>query len=491
MLVLDADGGVCSWATVPGRDPSVVEAVIRQQVDGMGDQRQGEGDSSGGHADVLWYYAPGSADSTIQSLASSRIDPGSDIDTRERASVLAVGDGVGRVLVDQVDRLGIECGVACTIWHAMAAAWDPSGQWRPPAAGSGEVVADSAAGVTAVLLVEPSGRLLWAWSSGGRLRAAGSMRLAVRRDGAGEGLADVALLTAQCASRLTADWLAWSAQVAEAPTRVVMLAPSAVDDGGEGPGEKSLGIAGFGQAVASGWQGTAVDVVVHDDPVGATLSRIAELIDERDGVVTADEALDPARTLVGLTVRPGGAHRKLYIWSSLAVAAGAVVVGILAWGLRVQATSLSTLSRQVEASWKDTFKDVKLPRPPMPGMEDKDLEVEVERVRRESMPISGVEQARPIVKEFETLSNVLALPDFELLSMSIDSRAGTVSIQVNAPDLASAEALSDALGRIAGSEVTSWSFSPGSRAPGSDKVPCTYTGVLAAPQGASPGGSPS
>lgn len=483
MLVLDADGGVCAWATVPGHDPGVVEAVVRQQADGIGDPRQADADSSSARADVLWYYAPGQSDSTIQSLVSSRLDPASEFDSRERAAVLAVGDGMGRVLVDQIDRMGIECGVACTIWHAMAAAWDPSGQWRAPhPAGPDKVVAESAAGVTAVLLVEPSGKLLWAWSREGRLLAAGSMRLPMRRDASAEAPQDIPLLPGDCAARLAGDWLAWSAQIAVAPSRVVMLVPTIAQDESEG----SLGAGGFGRAVARGWQGAAVDVAVHDDPVGATLRRVSELIEERDGMLTVEETLDPSRTLVALTVRPGGAHRKLYIWSSLAVTAGAVVVGALAWGLRLQATRLGTLTRQVESSWKDTFKEVKLARPPMPGMEDKELHIEVERVRRESMPIAGVEQARPIVREFETLSNVLALPDFELTSISIDSRAGTVSIQVNAPDLASAEALSDALGRIAGSDVTSWSFSPGGRAPGSDKVPCSYTGVLAAPPGPPP-----
>lgn len=152
----------------------------------------------------------------------------------------------------------------------------------------------------------------------------------------------------------------------------------------------------------------------------------------------------------------------------------------------MQASRLNALTRQVEGAWKETFKQVKLARPPMPGMEVMDLQSEVEKAKRETAPLTGVEQARPIVKEFETLSNVLALPDFELTSISLDSRVGTVSIQVNAPDLASAEALSEALGRIAGSEITSWTFVPGSRPAGSDRVPCTYTGTFPPASGPQP-----
>jgi nitrogen fixation-related uncharacterized protein len=201
-------------------------------------------------------------------------------------------------------------------------------------------------------------------------------------------------------------------------------------------------------------------------------------VDERDGIITASETLDPSMTLVGLSTRPGGAHRKLYIWTSLAVSAGAIVIGILAWALRVQASGLSSLARQVDASWQDKLKGVTFARPPMPGMELLDLRTEIERVRRESAPLSGIERPRPIVRELEVLSNVLALPDFELTSISLDSSKSQVTIQVSAPDLSNAEALNDALGRIAGSEIESWTFTPQSRIAGSDRVPCTYIGTF-------------
>lgn len=481
LMVLDADGGVCSWATVPGRQLNVVETVVRQQSEGLGDSRPdpmdavGGGGASGGGSGVVWFYAPGAADSSIQPLGATPIDPGSEADARDRAAILSVGDGVARVLIDRIDRLGVETTVACTIWHAMAGAWDPAGAWKPRSAVQNAVV-ESDPGVTAVVLVEPSGRLLWSWTRGGKLLAAGSQRLA-RTTSTREDQLPAPILTPDAAARLTADWLAWSAQLALAPARVVMLVPSSVDE----HGAESLSAGGFGRALAAGWSGAAVDLAVHDDPVGATLQRLAELVDERDGVISAAETLDPSMTLVGLSTRPGGAHRKLYIWTSLAVTAGAVVVGILAWALRSQASGLSSLARQVEGSWQERMKTVTLPRPPMPGMEVLDLRTEVERVRRDSAPLSGIERPRPVVRELEVLSNVLALPDFELTSISLDSSKNSVSIMVNAPDLASAEALNDALGRIAGSEIESWTFTPMSRIAGSDRVPCSYIGVFKAP----------
>jgi hypothetical protein len=475
-LVLDADGGVCSWATVPGRDLGVVETVVRQHSEGLSEPRSSDptdsGGSSGGSG-VVWFYAPGSSDSTIQPLGATPVDPGSEADARERTAVLSVGDGIGRVLVDRIDRLGIETTVACTIWHAMASAWDPATAWKARTSSPGNVV-ESEPSVVAVVLVEPSGRLLWSWTRGGRLLAAGSQRLP--RMGGGDDQSASVLLTSDAAARLTADWLAWSAQLAMAPGRVVMLVPTSAEE----PGDLSIGAGGFGRALASGWSGAAVDLVVHDDPVGATLQRLAELVDERDGIITASETLDPSMTLVGLSTRPGGAHRKLYIWTSLAVSAGAIVIGILAWALRVQASGLSSLARQVDASLQEKLKGVTFARPPMPGMELLDLRTEVERARKDAAPLSGIERSRPIVRELEVLSNVLALPDFELTSISLDSSKSQVTIQVSAPDLSNAEALNDALGRIAGSEIESWTFTPQSRVAGSDRVPCTYVGTFRA-----------
>ncbi|MCC6426463.1 MAG: hypothetical protein IT435_06550 [Phycisphaerales bacterium] len=488
MMILDAEGGICSWANIPSVDSAVVDAIVRQQLEAGEDRgpEQAEGAPTESGAGPARFYAPSASDSTVQPLWSSPLDAGQDDESRRRASVLAISDGIARVLLDSIDARGVECNAVHSIWHGIAGAWDPSAAVGP--ANADNIVAESQGAPVGIIVIEPGGRLLWAWARGGRLLVGGLARLPVRRNAATDQTEiEVPLLTRDIAARVTADWLAWTAQLACAPDRIVMIIPTGAEDAAD----DSLGAAGFGRAIARSWSGAPVDVAIHDDPIGATLHRLAEVSEERDETPSLRQAPDPGRQLVTLTNRPGGAHRKLYLWSSLAITAGAVVVGILAWGLRIQASRVSALSRQVESSWKDPFKEVKLTRPPMPGMEAMDLQSEVERVRRESMPISGVEQARPIVREFEILSHVLALPDFELNSISLDTRAGTVSIQVNAPDLASGEALSDALGRIAGSQVTSWSFVPGARVQGSEKVPCSYTGAFPATPAKPPTGGQS
>ncbi len=489
MLVLDAEGSVCFWTTVPAADPAMVEAIVRQQADGMDDRPADTADGAGssGRASVFGFYAPGASDSTIQPLASSRVDGGQESDGRRRTAVMAITDGIARVLVDAIDRMGVQCEGSSSIWHALALAWDPPAAGRPSPP-SEHVVADSPAAPIAIVVVEPRGRLLWAWSQSGRLLVGGGARLATRRNSSpDQPEVEVPLLTRDLAARLTADWLAWAAQVAIAPDRIVAIIPTSAQEAQD----DSLGAGGFGRALAQAWGQAPVDVAVHEDPIGATLHRIADQLEDRDEAATPARTPEPGSMLVSLSSRPGGAHRRMYLWTSLAVTAGAVCIGALAWGLRVQASRVNALSRQVEDSWKDSFKEVKLARPPMPGLEMMELKSEVERVRHETLPISGVEPARPIVREFETLSQVLALPDFDLTSIALDSQSGRVTIQVNAPDLSSAEALSDALGRIADSAVASWTFVPGTRIPGSDKVPCTYTGAFQAPSAAKPAGGSS
>lgn len=489
LVVLDADGSVCLWSTVPGSDPALVEAVVRQHAE-SGSEAGGDGSdssSSSGRLSVIGYYAPGAADSTIQPLGWTTFAPQTALDGRRRSAILAVGDGVPRLLIDRIDSQGVGCGMVVTIWHAMARAWDPSVPRLRGTDHDDPVVLQSPAGPAAIILIEPAGRVLWAWSLEGRLVAGGAMRMPARRHSP-DAPPDTPLLTADAAARLASDWLAWSAQVALAPERIIVLAPSSAQEASEG----SIGAARFGQGISAAWPTATVDLAVHDDPVGATLMRVAERLDDRDGIIPVEEAMDPSRSLVSLSTRPGGSHRTLILWSSLAITAAAAGVGVFAYGLRVQASNLSLLARQVEGSWKQDFSQVTLAKPPMPGLEVMELRTEVERARRETAPLVGIEQARPILKELETLSHVLALPDFELTNISLDSLRSSVTIQLNAPDLASAEALNEALGRIAGSDISTWTFVPGTRTPGSDKVPCTYSGVFAAAtlSGPGPGGSP-
>lgn len=128
--------------------------------------------------------------------------------------------------------------------------------------------------------------------------------------------------------RLAMDWLAWSGQLGCAPTRVLCLMPEVVGDGvGEG-GDGSA--ASLGERLAGAWPRAGLDVVVDDDPVGATLSRL-----RRSGrVALASGVGDGRSSLRALTNRPGRAHRSLYRWGALAIAGAALLIGAFGWQVR-------------------------------------------------------------------------------------------------------------------------------------------------------------
>jgi|GEM_PF-637779 len=367
-VCLDADGAVCAWLSAPSPEASIVRATIEQS--------SLEADASGagvGAARLLSLStaAPGTgsiSDVSVQALATpsrgieggraaggagtgggvrgfaSRLRPGKSVErapaSKERYAVLAVPDAPVRVLIDELDARGIEIGAVVTLWHAMASGWDPG-------AGEGE-----SAPPTAVVLVEPEGRLVWSWSRGGELLAGGTMRLSTfsARAEPGKALAPVdggaagggapahagvsVDFSVADAGRLAMDWLAWSAQLGQCPRRVVCLASPNTGSSASGDGPAVLG-----RLLARVWPGTTIDAVVHADAVGATLGRLAGLGPRPSHPSTAEtnarDALPPGQrprsALTDLSTRPGRADRAQYRWAAGAMVALALLVGATAW----------------------------------------------------------------------------------------------------------------------------------------------------------------
>lgn len=446
-LCLDADGGVFSWINSPSRDPAVVAAVARQaDMD-----RSALG--GGGASSPLDYFAPDQSESLIQPLAPSlnghakglrlprrRAGRANPAQESHRLALLAQLDTPARLLIDALDRAGVGVESVLSIWHAMVRAWDPGS--RPATPGASErAVMDAAPPAIAVVLMDPDSRLVWAWGRAGGLLAGGAIR--VRRGGDEAGWnAD-----ADDASRLVNDWLAWAAQLGEAPARVVCIVP---------PGEEeSPAIAEFGRALAAGWTGASVDLVVNADPLGATLARLADVLEGAPAPVHTDAS--PDRVLVNLAMRRGRQHRALYLWSAAAlVLAGATLAG---WGysVRRRAATISRAAAAGETAWRDKVKDLapdlSLVRPgqdPLAILKS-ELDAREKRLRRPEK----ADPAMPVMQELETLSFILGNPDYTLEALSLDSR-GLSKLQVVVPDIAQAEALLDALRSIAGSHMGEW-----------------------------------
>ncbi len=370
-LCLDSEGSICTWISSSSAEPSVVKATIVQSG------AESDGSGAGVGAARLLAMADGGAgggvgmDTSVQALATLEPESGgssrmslkkkapAELPRKQRLAVLAVQDAVARVLLDELDRLGIETERVVSLWHAMAGAWD-----RSQAASLSDRLVSAQSPGGAVILVEPAGRLVWAWTRAGELVAGGTMRLATRARAADEpaseslatrdaGVAraiapentEAALavdFTHSDAGRLAVDWLSWSAQLGHCPERVVCLSVPSLGDPEKGE-TGGLGPEALFANLAKAWPGATIDGAVHQDPIGATLARLAGLGPEehRSAKDEAKAALPyharPREALADLTARPGRADRRLHQWIGISLCAAAGLTAVAGWRLHQSA----------------------------------------------------------------------------------------------------------------------------------------------------------
>lgn len=479
MLCLDADGGVCAWVSSPR--PELAAAVARMgSTSGLSPGMPSDG-TEGGTTTPLTYFAGEEIDSTIQPLLAlgdeeesspaggaivkSKASPRRSSGTKsvERVAVLAAGDVPARVLMDSLDRLGVEVQSVVSIWHIVARVWDPDSPLAPGRAGTSQDEVAERAPTVASVVVDPSqARLLWSWSQAGELVAAGSMRL--RSQGTDE--APSVLYGSDEVSRLVSEWMSWSVQVGRSPRRVVCVVP------GEGTDEQA---AAFGQSLGAAWQDATIDLAVHDDPIGVTLSRLASALEGTP--LPKNRAPDPGASLVSLSDRPGKAHRLFYWWIALFVLAASALTGVVAWQFRQRAVELRESAANWNAKWSNELKEAfpaAIGRVEGPKLA---LEDEIARIQKEIVPAQNKEPAKPILEEFQTISMVLQHPDYTLGSIDLNSSTETVTLRVQCKTYKAAEDLARALRSISGSHVESWEWD---RQSGGTPAP-TATGDAAQP----------
>lgn len=365
-VCVDGAGMLCSWLTVPSASPAVVRAAYAQH---------GGFEIETSEEDV--------GDESVQALLPTGVNG-----TTRRVAAISVHDAAAGVFLDRLDDKGIAPSQIVSLWHAMASAWDPSARQTP---GGNRIVAQ-AAPTTAIVLVDPEGRVLWAWSRQGTLLAAGEIR----------SLTDVSmngkertspLLTPQLAGRLVADWLAWSVQVGSAPARVICIMPEVPER------EGTISHAEFGRRLGEAWHGAAVDVAVHDDPIGATLERLAE-----DSPDTPE--CEPATALVGLSTRPARAHRGMYYGAAVVLTALALMalgVSIKLWraagGVKARLPQVEAATREMLASV-----DTRLASDLDPL---RALDSRITARRQELSAAAKFTKPRPILEELDTIAIVL------------------------------------------------------------------------------------
>lgn len=489
LLCLDTDGSLCTWLSSPTADAPLVAALARQGgADGWGEEES--------RGSVLSAYAGMPQEAAVQPLALQTAAPTrSRIALRKSASasalpptprqrlgVLAAPDAAARLLIDSLDSLGVRVTSVCSLWHAVAAAWDPSGLAYAQATGRkaanephapSTIDADSAP-IQAAVLIDPAGRLHWSWADRGRLVAGGSIRL--RAAPALPGVLPPVTLTKSDASRLAAEWLAWSVQLGLAPARVVCVLPDELSTDGTDPDTAALDAAGFGAALAAAWPQTTIDLAVVEDPIGATLARLAAAatVAQDTGSSHATFApADPRQSLVQLAHRPGRSHFRLHLWSALAVCVLSAGLGAWAWQFQLASSAATAASRKASTQWRELFKQLNLPGPIMPGTELAVLRTEIAKRELNNRPIKSDDPEMPILQELETLSLVLSSEDIELVDLTLDSRAITrPRVVVLVPTIELAEQLGTALKQIAGSNLTGWTPEFATQAGG--KIRATY-----------------
>jgi hypothetical protein len=491
MLCLDADGGMCSWIASPSRQSDVVASLARQGP-------SADGPAPAGETPVL-FFAESAGSAQLQGLS---VDPSIDASQRKakaagpgnyRVAVMALGDVSARLVADELDRSGVGLDSAASIWHLMAMAWDSA----PATSPASDLVAAEDSPTSAVILIEPEGRLVWCWCRGGKLLTGGSMRLAIARpsttDAEGNAVAGTPFVSMDESdvSRLCAEWLGWAAQLGAAPIRTVCVVPTeaAVVESPDGP-------VALGERLGKRWPGTSIDVAVHDDPVGATIRRALAL--EQDYV---QHASDPQLSLVSLSHRPGASLRRLFRWSALAIGVAAVALAAAAFRIDSRARATRGMSDQTQDRVRALVEQVHKPALISPGGPVLALRSELASLQKQVAPAEATDPVQPILEEFEALSLVIGSPEIELTEFSVDNKV--VRIVTIVPDLATAELLSDAVKSVGGSHIASWanpSFQQLSGAQGEQgKVRVTLTGQwppptkpgTPAPQPASPpGGGP-
>lgn len=424
-VCLDADGAACSWLTAPSGDLRVVAAAMMHEG-GTDGEPSGGGGAFGG-------WTPGEASMQALAVVPARTKRATG-DAGHRMAALAMPDVSARLFLDALDERGVSAGGVVSIWHALALAWDPGGPATSPSGLREDRVVATDCPVSAIVAIDPEGRLVWSWARAGELLAGGTIRLTASAppDDATAGVR----VTEHDVARLTTDWLAWASQLGVAPSRIICLGP---ESGTEG---NALTPAQIGEALGRSWPGAAVDMAVHDDPIGATLHRLSE-----SGAPTERAAEDPRAGLLPLSRRPSRAHRAMLHAASLALLLGAVGLAGLAWRawsaaghIRARAATLADERRSAIAA--------AIPRAATDAFPEKLLDEELTRLRAARDAGNELDAAKPILQELDVISAVLT---DETKPENISLISSSAQITVLVPNLQTGSELLDALASIADS----------------------------------------
>ncbi|MBL4809248.1 MAG: hypothetical protein JKY43_04215 [Phycisphaerales bacterium] len=471
ILCLDTDGTICTWTKPEDNSPEVIAAAIDQLDIGQDDDTlEGAIHSSMGER-----FPNLPLEVNYEPLSDEQTSDGS------RQAVVATPDISARLLIDQLDSMGIRIGRVENIWSLIAMGWDPGAPHRSSTRDSQRVVSTDDPVCGCVVMDPGRARLIWTWSKRGQLIAAGSMRIG--HDSSGPVLHESDL------SRLCADWLGWAAQLGVAPMRVVMVLPendsesrpesrpgknqeSGSENGPKnGPesdpesgseSERRFDHAKIGSMFSSHWPMATTDLITEPDPILATLRAVHSL---------EDSALGTHAGTGKLTNRPGRSHRSMYRWAGAALILAGTAVGWTATVLYAQGSDTASQAKSVRAQMTDQI--MKL-QPPVTDLRlpTAELQARLSLLVSRTGPMQ-VTAPKPVLEELETVSFVLGMSGIDIDSISLSNTLATLKIRTQ--DLALAEQINEALRSIEGSHIQ-WRASPDLTNRGA-QIEATFTGT--------------
>ncbi|MCA9292975.1 MAG: hypothetical protein KDA20_04090, partial [Phycisphaerales bacterium] len=165
--ILDVDEAACRWVHAPSTAAPVVAAALKNQ---------------------------GEEWATVAPLGGVEPVTSGSADTRDAVVAITMPDAMARLWLDGLDRLGTRVTNVATLWHAAVSAWNnaPAGTLQ------------------AIILVDHTKRLVWAWCDGGELVTGGQLRLSTPAKPAEAGPSAARDLAPGAVARLALDWTAWS-----------------------------------------------------------------------------------------------------------------------------------------------------------------------------------------------------------------------------------------------------------------------------------------
>lgn len=497
-LCIDPEGAICTWLSAPSPAPKVIAATIAQSAMPAVDPATGMSVAGGGAGRLALLSGADASTAfselSIQALALDE-DPARQPDHARAAryALVSIPDASVRVLIDELDRQNIEIGAVVSLWHAMASGLDPAVRAAARSLERDAVVAGSEI-PSALLLVDPLGRLVWAWSLSGKLIVGGSMRLkriavkveapapdagpfadepalqpdagAARRIGApaAPGRAPDAPRETyeehwECSQadvgRLTLDWLAWSAQLGRSPQRVVCIGPAVVFSAAP-DGPQSLA-----EALARAWPGATIDLVEEPDPIQVVLSRqdaAAAFAAAPAEKTRADAALpDPRAALTALSTRPSRATRRMFLWRAAGILALAALFIAAGYQLhrsadRAQDAIAAIRAQQAESlqSISQTVVNIDKSSDPFKDLSERLVDIRKRAAAAKPLPPAVPEVAR-VLSAFGQVRDRLpesARPELKIVEMTFTPARCSVRMQV--PDAATGPDIEVALQSVPG-----------------------------------------